>query len=265
MRVAWMTDVHLNFLDEGALGAFRQSVVDAAPDVVLVGGDTAEAPSLERHLGRLATALARRIYFVLGNHDFYKGSVAGVREMAARVTRDSAWLRWLNATDVVSLTRRTALVGHDGFGDARLGDFANSTVRLNDHVMIQELAGIPRATLRERLEAYGDEAGAHLRRVLPRALASHDHVVVLTHVPPWREACWHEGKISNDDWLPFFSCAAAGAAIDEVAAAHPTRTITVLCGHTHGAGEARPRDNVRVLTGAAQYGAPALQPILELS
>jgi hypothetical protein len=32
---------------------------------------------------------------------------------------------------------------------------------------------------------------------LPAALGRFRHVVVLTHVPPFREACWHEGRISD--------------------------------------------------------------------
>ena len=58
------------------------------------------------------------------------------------------------------------------------------------------------------------------------------------HVPPFREACWHQGRISDDLWRPPFSCKAVGEALVEAMEAHPGREMTVLCGHTHGAGEA---------------------------
>ena len=37
------------------------------------------------------------------------------------------------------------------------------------------------------------------------------------------------------------------------------RELLVLCGHTHGAGVYRPRANVEVCTGGADYGAPEVQ------
>ena len=45
-------------------------------------------------------------------------------------------------------------------------------------------------------------------------------------------------------------------------AAHPECEMTVLCGHTHSPGEAQILPNLRVLTGGAEYGRPALQRVL---
>jgi hypothetical protein len=49
----------------------------------------------------------------------------------------------------------------------------------------------------------------------------------------------------------------------EVMRAHPDRELPVLCGHTHGAGEAEVRRNLRVRTGGATYGAPVVERVLE--
>jgi hypothetical protein len=92
-----------------------------------------------------------------------------------------------------------------------------------------------------------------------------DHVLVLTHVPPFREACWHEGRISSDDFLPHFACAATGTVLRDFADAHPERQVTVLCGHTHSAGEAVIRPNLRVRTGSARYGEPAVQDVITVA
>ena len=48
----------------------------------------------------------------------------------------------------------------------------------------------------------------------------------------------------------------------EAVAAHPGCSTTVLCGHTHSAGEARVLPNPRVLTGGAEYGRPDVQRVL---
>jgi hypothetical protein len=116
-----------------------------------------------------------------------------------------------------------------------------------------------------KIHALGDEAAAHLHRVLPDALTRFKHVLVLTHVPPFRESCWHQGEISNDDWLPFFTCKAVGDALAEAMAATPGRRMTVLCGHTHGGGEAQVLPNLRVLTGAVRYGNPVVQRVLDVA
>jgi hypothetical protein len=88
---------------------------------------------------------------------------------------------------------------------------------------------------------------------------------VATHVPPFKEACWHEGRISNDDWLPRFTCKAVGDLLREAALQRPDRRIDVLCGHTHGAGVAEILPNLIVRTGGAEYGRPELQDVLEIA
>src|SRR3977135_541574 len=65
------------------------------------------------------------------------------------------------------------------------------------------------------------------------AVARRRTVVILTHVPPFREACWHEGQISNDDYLPHFACRAVGERLTAIMQERPDQCLTVLCGHTH--------------------------------
>ncbi len=263
-RLAWVTDAHLNFLRPGRVEDFYRTLSASAADAFLIGGDLGEAPDVALHLNALGDRLARPVYFVLGNHDFYRGSIAGVRATVAALCGARPDLHYLSASGVVPLTEDTALVGHDGWGDGRLGDYGGSPVALNDWRLIDEFAGLGRADRLAKLHALGDEAAAHLRAVLPAALVQHRHVLVLTHVPPFREACWHEGRVSGDDWLPHFACKAAGGAVAEAAAAHPDRQMTVLCGHTHGAGEAQVLPNLRVFTGGAVYGAPVIQRVFDI-
>jgi len=264
VRLAWVTDIHLDFLDGAGIEAFLDALVRSRADGFLVGGDIAKAGSVERHLRTFEGRLLRPVYFVLGNHDFYLGSITRVRAAMAALTGSSRLLQWLPAAGVVPLTATTALVGHDGWGDARCGDFENTPVRLNDFVMIEELSGIDRRVRLQRLRALGDEAAAFVRRTLPGALDRFRKVVFLTHVPPFREACWHRGAISDDRWLPYFTCLAAGDALREILAARPDCDCTVLCGHTHGAGTAEILPNLRVWTGGAVYGQPHVQRVIEI-
>jgi Icc protein len=263
MRLAWLTDIHLNFVEAPARSAFAVTVKEAGVDGVIVTGDIAEAGSFTPLLDELASEVARPVWFVLGNHDFYGGSIHVVRERARSLTAEHPWLRWLPACGTVSLTDEVALVGHDGWGDAWLGNAAHTNLELSDFHMIEDLR-LGRAARTQRLRALGDEAAAYLKSTVREALGRARHVVVATHVPPFREACWYEGQISDDDWIPYFTCAAVGDVLRKAMLEHPEHTMTVLCGHTHGSGVADILPNLRVLTGGAEYGAPVLQDVLHL-
>jgi hypothetical protein len=204
------------------------------------------------------------VYFVLGNHDFYFGSIREVRRQVQQLCQTALHLCYLSDQDVISVNSRVGLVGHDGWADARFGDYERSYVMMNDYKLISELAAFNKKDRWPELQALGDEAGAHVRRVLPAALAQFPEVILATHVPPLREACWYDGRISDDEWAPHFTCKAVGDAILEIMPDYPDRQLTVLCGHTHGGGETRPLENVHIITGAAQYGKPAINGVLEV-
>ena len=255
-RLAWLTDLHLDFLDEKDVNELCNRVRALSPDRLLVGGDTGEASTVMRWLGRLAGELELPIDFVLGNHDYYGSQVGAVRHAASLAHTMNARLGWLPSTGVVPLSEKAALIGVDGWSDGRAGDWSASTVMLNDYLHIDDLVTHDKAERRRRLEALGDESAARLAVLLDEALARFTDVVVLTHVPPFREACWHEGKISNDDWLPHFTCVATGEVLQSKARMHPDRRLTVLCGHTHSDGIVQISPNLVVHTGAARYGTP---------
>ncbi len=275
--LVWLTDVHLNFVPPEQRETLYRAVANRAPRGVLLGGDIGEAPSFAGLLEEFAAAIESPIYFVLGNHDYYRGSIAGVREQARQLSQTTPRLHWLPATGVVPLGPETALIGHGGWADARAGDFASSTVFLNDYLLISDLQS-PRCQtqistgqpwevsdllndrLRRQLEQLGEEAAEYLRSTAIEAFQTAREVIVLMHVPPFLEACWHEGRLSDDNWSPHFVCAAAGTALREVMADRPDCRMTVLCGHTHGTGRAELLPNLTVLTGGAAYGHPAIQP-----
>jgi predicted phosphodiesterase len=262
VRLGWLTDIHLNFVPPAKRSTFYARVREEKLDAVLLGGDIGEADSVTELLLELADGLRIPIYFVLGNHDSYGGSIGSVRAAVAREAMASRWLHWLPASGVIPLTAGAALVGHDSWADGRLGNFFQSEVMLNDYFLIGELRGLDKQERFARLNGLGDEAAEFLESHVRKALAEFQHVIVLTHVPPFRDSCWHEGRISNDDFLPHFTCRAVGDRLATIMSARPDRTMTVLCGHTHSPGFARILDNLTVRTGGSQYGEPKLQKVL---
>lgn len=262
MRLAWLTDIHLNFLGEAARRDFAADVSLTDADGVVITGDIAEAATLVPLLDELAMIVCRPVWFVLGNHDCYGSSIADTRAAASDLTASHEYLRWLPAAGAVRLADGVALVGHDGWGDARLGHPDTTPLEMSDFHYIEELR-VPRTERIDRLRALGDEAAAALATSLTAALSWARHAIVATHVPPFRAACWHEGAIADDDALPYYTCAAVGQVLARAAAAYPAAGFTVLCGHCHGRGEAQVGPNLRVLTGGAEYGEPTVQRVLD--
>jgi predicted MPP superfamily phosphohydrolase len=263
MKTIWLTDIHLEFLDDTGFNSFMQELCDKNADAILISGDIAQAPTIEKYLLKMNQSLPFPIFFVLGNHDYYHGSISGVRSVAERLSKESSRLNWLNVSGAVYLSPKTCLVGHDGWCDGRLGDYYHSSVMLNDFLLISELSGLSRDKLLQRLNRFGDEAAEHFREVLPQALKSAEHIVVLTHVPPFLEAAWYNGKYCEPDWLPFFSCKAVGDVLIETMKKHQDKQMTVLCGHTHGGGSSQILPNLKAVTGQACYGHPVIQEIFE--
>jgi len=263
MRAIWANDVHLEFLDDGKLDRFLRKMRAENADCVLLGGDIAQADSIERYLSILEDRLKRPIHFVLGNHDYYKGSIRGVRSQVSRCVRQSKHLNWLGSRGVVELAPNTCLIGHDGWGDGRVGNFGNPEVLLNDFFLIEELRDLKPEELRRALQKLGDEAADHLRKWLPDALEEYGHVVVLIHVSPFIESSWFAGRPSDENWRPYFVCDAAGRVLREAMAANQDRRMTVLCGHTHGGGICEILPNLTVHTGPARYGRPRIQKVFE--
>ncbi|HSA30508.1 MAG TPA: metallophosphoesterase [Candidatus Omnitrophota bacterium] len=264
MNAAWLTDIHLNFLKHDQLEEFLLLVSEETVDCFFVSGDIGEADKIIDYLKHAESVLKRPIYFVLGNHDYYEGSIKGTRSMVADLVKNSENLIWLNAVDSVSLSTHTVLIGHDSWADGRFGDFYRSSVELNDFYLIDELKTRDRTLRLSAIQELANEAAEHFRRVLPLAVKKHNRIIVLTHVPPFKEATWHEGQISGDDWLPFFSCKVVGNVLKNFMEKHPMIEMTVLCGHTHSFGQCEVLPNLKVVTGRAEYGVPQIQRILDI-
>ena len=264
MRVVWATDIHLNFLPQHERLIFYASIRAGQPDAVFITGDIAEAPCLRELLHEMQQAIDVPLYFVLGNHDFYFGSIETVRQMIGTWSQNFPALTYLSQEKPLELTPRTVLVGVDGWGDGRYGHYWRSPVRLSDQECIKDFRGLDREAVLRKLHCLGDEEAECLRARLHLVAPSYSRVLVMTHVPPFKEACWYEGKMGNDDWLPHFTCKAVGDVLLETAKHYPQCEITVLCGHTHHSGTIQMFPNLYVKTGSAEYGQPHVEEILTI-
>ncbi len=264
MRYGWLTDIHLEFLGEREARVFIEDLAGQDIDGLFLGGDISTASHLDFHLQLFEKIFQRSVYFVLGNHDYYGGAIETVRKATRELCSRSSLLHWLPMAGVVELSLDTCLVGHGGWADGRLGDYEGSGIMLNDYLKIRnfvQAGGVGRFAL---LNSLGDQAAEYLQTILPDALVKYKRVFLLTHVPPFKEACWHEGEISDDHWLPHFACKTVGDVLEKLMTEHPDRQLTVLCGHTHSKGYVEILPNLQVKTGMAEYGKPAIQEIIKI-
>lgn len=265
MRIAWITDPHLNHCSLPAWERLMDQVGLAQCEAILLTGDISEGEDVIFQLQRLADSAAVPIFFVLGNHDFYHSSIERTRTAVSAASARHPLLHYLRDEPVVELSPLVALVGEDGWGDGTEGDYEGSIVMLNDFRLIDDFCLSPRSSWQRLLGSIGNDASERLEHKLDIACRSYRSVLVATHVPPFRESCWYEGHTTDDHWAPFFVCGQMGRTLRRVAARFPDTIIEVLCGHTHHGGVARVAPNLTVTTGSADYGRPEVTDLIEIT
>lgn len=269
MKLVWLTDIHLNLLDVGKRMDFYGELIATYNDGILISGDIAEATSIQSILKEMVNAIQKPIYFVLGNHDYYHSSINDLRHKMTSITKDEPCLFWLPASGLQNLNKDTVLLGHDSFADGRYGDYTNSRVVLNDSRMIVDLfqnSALGKYQLLEKMQQLADQDANKLQKSIEKAARSYNpkKIIILIHVPPFKEVCMHQGKISNDDYLPFFSSKVTGKILMYTAKIYPEIEFLVFCGHTHSKGFFKPCSNLTIKVGESEYGKPTIQEVIEL-
>ena len=264
MRLVWTTDPHLNHVPVQAWEQWTDAIASRGPDGVVITGDISEGDDVVFQLRRLAQRFAVPIYFVLGNHDFYESSIAATRQNVIAASRENTRLHYLTDSFAIQLDEHVFLVGEDGWGDAVEGDYEGSTVRLNDFHLIEDFRRTDPDQWKLRLQDLGAESAVRLEAKLDSIPQHAREVLVVTHVPPYCDACWYEGKPTDDNWAPFFVCGQVGRVLRQASQSRGECRFTVLCGQTHHAGIADIAANLIVHTGAADYGQPDVEGLITI-
>jgi predicted MPP superfamily phosphohydrolase len=267
MKLAWLTDIHLNLLDFSQRKAFYNTILDAQLDVLLCSGDIAEADSIESILREMAQELQKPIYFVLGNHDYYKGRIDEVRKKMISLTEEEPFINWLPATGPQMLGS-ICIVGQDGWADGRLGDYQNSKSTLNDSKMIEDLfeaKSISMSQLINKMQQLADNDSTSLGQNLISAIKKNPQkIIILTHIPPFKESCLYKGKASPVGYLPYYCSKSTGDILLSIATNNPAIDFLALCGHTHNESFYKPIDNLVVRVGGSKYSQPQINEIFEV-
>lgn len=285
MKIAWATDIHLNFIDDNQLEIFNK--VLSQYDAVFLTGDLSEFPYLKYHLEKMAEEINKPIYFVLGNHDYYYGSVKEMKkEMKSFKNKN---LFYLANKDFIKLNKNTAIVGHDCWYDGKFGDYWNSRLAMSDFLLIEEfykkiniwqlnngyfrecpkekdkvIVTKGKTEILEKMEELSSKGNEHIISSLKKAYnKGFRKIIALTHVPPFLQNSLYNNKPSNDTWAPFFTNKNLGDNLLEFASNYKDCEVIVLCGHSHHRAIYQPLNNLIVKTGDAEYNYPKIEEILE--
>lgn len=261
-RVVWSTDLHLDAASKKDIDLLFKIISSYEPNLYLIGGDVSNGTPSLNYLKQMAAQISCPICFVLGNHDFYYGSIYAIRDQAKALGYSYPHIKYLTTEGVIPLTASTGLIGHDGWCDATAGDFINSHVMLNDYYLIDELKKLNQDERKEMLKKLGAEATDFFMVHLNEAFKRFDRIILLTHVPPFQKACMYEGEVCDVNWAPHFVNFGTGVVLENIMRAHPNKSLLVLCGHTHTGVDLQVLPNLRVITGQAELGMPNLQGLI---
>lgn len=260
MNLVWVTDPHLNFQNQwGGPYGFGQWLAknDGKANGCIITGDIAEGHNIRRIMQRFIAGYGKPTYFVFGNHDYYESSWAAVHKDAEKWAKGH--LHWLRKEGVIDLGEGVAICGNEGWYDGRAGhDPIKPRIIMHDWRAIKELRGKSdfdrKVLIADTARHWAKEAEMQLRA----ACEKFRYVVFATHVPPFPEATWHEGEVSNNDWLPWMCNVTLGDTLIEVAYDFPDTKILTLCGHTHSRGQVKMAPNLLVMTGQSDYRYPQI-------
>lgn len=264
MRLAWCTDIHLNFCDFAKRVSFYNSINESKPEAIVITGDIAEGYTFDTLLKEMKEHTFNvPILFVLGNHDYYQSSFIDSQLAAAQLKHEG--IHFMNSGNYFIDNNSTCIVGAGGWADARLGNYKTSRVRLNDWYYIEDFKGCKSIIqIHKRMKQLAKiEVDSLESRIRHGACLGTKNILVLTHVPPYEEAAMHNGRRTETDVLPYYSSKYMGDMLKRMANLYQNKNFVILAGHTHSKGYAVIKKNLRCLVGEADYYHPKVQEIID--
>ncbi len=243
-RFQWTSDIHLDSVDENGFNLFIDSLDSNYP--LFISGDISNSRRIVADIQRISSKT--ETHFVMGNHDFYHSSINEMR----RVFRETQ--SYLPNNPVVF--DNIAMIGVDGWADGNSGDFYAFPDAVNDYKLINDFSGKSFTARKHLMENLAYESVFYLDKLLREYEAT--TVIVFTHVPPYAAAHYYNNQVSNSAITAHFINTAMGDYLTQYALDNPEKSLTVMCGHTHGASVINMTKNLKIIVNGARYQAPTV-------
>lgn len=270
-KFAWASDIHLDHLrsDDDVI-RFCENVENSNCSGLFITGDISSGKKLLYHLALLEKNLKLPKYFVLGNHDFWYAKISDLRKQVKDFCDQSEFLKYMTTSTYVSLSKDTAVLGHDGWYDGKFGDALNSSFIMNDWVLTEEFlmssGGYKYVSTTQSIkdkagliavcERLAHDSVMHVSKQIKDAVKYHKEIIVLTHFPCFKESHMYRGKIGDDNAQPWYTSKIMGETLLNAAHTYKNCKFTVLSGHTHGFFRGNILPNLEVIVSEAMYGSP---------
>lgn len=263
-KFIWMTDVHLDCFSEKNRRKWCEEKKKEIPkeDVagILITGDIASSSSVFDCVELIRSVFELPVYYVFGNHDVWGTSMSWLHAEAQRRSSKEKSICWMGSVDFIDAGGKIAIIGHDSWYDTRNGIF-NVDFAMEDWFRISEFRSSTRS-IKEVCQEFSSIAVDHITKNCKIAIENgKTEIVILMHVPPFKESCFYKGKSTEDYALPVFSSKIMGEALNLLSLEYPDVNFLVLCGHTHSPSDIRFSNNLRVIVGESRYYHPSLQMI----
>ena len=261
-----MSDIHVNFLNDYHLGRWAQYVgkkaIEYGVQSVIISGDISEAPTLVQHLKQLRKGFGVPIYYVPGNHDYWRTDFDSLKSVMSELNESGLGITWLGDSKPIALNSKTALIGHECWYDAMAGDWTTSNMEMRDWELIHDFIPVRsnRAGIVSICRKHAGMGIVYLDKQLDAALAlGYENIIVATHFPPFTEAARYHGAPNPHHSLPWYTCTSLGGLLVEKAQENRDRHFLVLAGHTHDECRVNIEPNLSVHVKGATYGNPSFE------
>lgn len=272
-NIAWCTDLHFDSTSVSRIDSFIREVESTNAASVLITGDISNAKRITVDLEYLETKLQRPIYFVLGNHDFYGSYIESTRNEVTALCRRSTYLKYLTSVSLI-IIGSTAIIGHDGWYDARAGSYKETTFLMNDWVQIGDFATKNVVDHLRMVANYrrvaeiamplADASCVHLTASIKDAVrAKCTNIIIATHVPPFISSHIHRGVVGDVNAHPWYVNHALGMTLRAAKATYRNVNFWVFAGHTHSE-YVGVIDGVNVRVGSAEYTMPRVADMITI-
>lgn len=249
-NVLWLSDLHIDHIvSKNTLDTFLSVVKAQKPDSIWITGDISSGEHLTGHLA-IFDGFGVPVFFVPGNHDFYGKDIHSVNiDLSRYKYRNVVLLQ--NTLCSITIGLNTALVGVGGWGDGFWGNW-NYSQYMADWKHIEDFKAAP--TRRFESERIAREHAAVLDLQLQSVPSYMTDIVILTHVPPFRDMCMYNGRPANNDYIAFFACGRLGQIISRHAYLNRSKRYHIFSGHTHHAYKGQLADNIFGRVVSSEYG-----------
>ncbi len=262
MRTAFCSDIHLNFIGKNEIIFFADKINKTNCDIVLISGDIAEANSLQPCLNLLSQSLNnKKIYYVCGNHDFYRSSIKETIDNCKSFSNDN--INFLDNSGV-KLTADVALIGQNIFYDLSVGN-PNGDFDIADFQYIKELK--PLMYTRQRIAYFQERAlkdAVELQILVDNAVIDGCKKIIYMAHPPLDEDLSLYGERKSPSFsIGYFCNKIVGDKLKEIADQYPQIEFVALTGHSHYRAS-YDVDNLKMYVAGAQYYSPEIEMIIDL-